>query len=136
MEGHTDVVGELVTAGAELECLNFHNQTPLLVAVVHSFDQLVNTLLKRGADPEAHDDEGYTALHCAILNKNGTIVASLLDRKVDVNAKDLEGNTPLHMAAEIGMVNFVQFLVFWYRERSNVRCAISWVRSSNFPRHT
>lgn len=123
------VVQELLSHGAEVNCGNVAQHTPLIVACELGDLELVRTLLFYGADmglaclqdelpdgrqhallsraltPRETDDlcdpyRGNTALMQACREHHFQVVAELLSRCCDVRAVNAAGNTALHLAAK------------------------------------
>lgn len=69
-------------------------------------------LLKCGARLDAPNAMGGTAIHDAALGGNPAVIALLLDRgaKIDLADRD-SGATPLMMAASMGRLEAVRFLL-------------------------
>ena len=110
-EGHAEVVGELIKAGAEFRTELSSGFTPLLFAVRGGHTAVVKTLVKAGADVnegiESHQDWrhlGYDArlkpgarpLHVAVENGQFELAAYLLEVGADADAADPTGYTALH----------------------------------------
>ena len=110
-EGHAEVVGELIKAGAEFRTELSSGFTPLLFAVREGRMKVVKTLVKAGADVnesiEPHPDWqhlGYDArlrpgarpLHVAVENGHFELAAYLLEVGADADAADPTGYTALH----------------------------------------
>ena len=64
--GDTDAVKSLLLRGAPVNGKDEHwERTPLIMAAMNGYAEIVSILLKRGADPNAVDIEGWTALRYA-----------------------------------------------------------------------
>ena len=77
MDGHTEIVKELVSAGADVNTTGQFEVTPLHVAVASGNLSTTLTLLKAGADVNARVDSGSTAFSVAEV-KNHTEIANLI----------------------------------------------------------
>lgn len=79
---------------------NGDDRTPLHLASLHGFDDIVSELLKHGARYEAQDKHGSTALHLACDSGSIDTVRQLLGagRKMSVRIRNRNGQTPLHIA--------------------------------------
>ena len=128
--GHKEVVGVLLDAGADIATSNDANgRTPLHCAVMHGRMGVAELLLDARADVSAKDASGCTPLHCVASVKgreaarfatwahqevasastvtstlNERLARLLLDAGADVVAKDRGQKTPLHCAARLGQV--------------------------------
>ncbi len=106
-EGHAATVGALLDGGVPIDLPSAaDNTTPMLVAVINGYFDLVAELLARGADPNAASDAGATPLY-AVLNVHWApkarhpqpleheqqvtgyleLMRALLDAGADVNAR-------------------------------------------------
>ena len=87
--GSVDVVRLLVNKGANVECRNQLNQTPLMVASEFNHSEIIKCLLEEGgADIEARGDDGMTSLLKA-SSKGHIEAAQMLGRhNADVYAVD------------------------------------------------
>jgi cytohesin len=63
--GHSEVVGLLVAAGANMHRPAMHGQTPFHAAILCRRTALVQQLLAAGADPGAASSDGRNSLHAA-----------------------------------------------------------------------
>ena len=87
--GSVDVVRLLINRGANVECRNELNQTPLMVAAEFNHSDIIKCLLEEGsADIEARDNDGMTSLLKA-SSKGHIEAAQMLGRNdADVYAVD------------------------------------------------
>jgi len=115
-------VKELIEKGHDVNVVNRHNHTALMLVIRFGDDTLIKNkivteLLNHGADPNIgiHPDEKQTALMYALKNRTERnddpydsnnifasmedIVLKLLMHGADVNATDINGMTPLMFAA-------------------------------------
>ena len=81
--------------------------TPLDLAVVNGYKEIIELLIEKGADVNAEDDDGNSPLHMAyrgeinelmVVNGCKEIFELLIEKGADVNAKDDNGCSPLHTA--------------------------------------
>jgi ankyrin repeat protein len=76
--GDTDAVKSLLARGAPVDGKDeYWQRTPLIIASMNGYAEIVRLLLKRGADPNAVDMEGWTALQYARSYKYDEIIAML-----------------------------------------------------------
>jgi len=74
--------------------------SPLLCAIEHSRNEMVQLLLDHGAKPNVPDDLGDTPLVVAIKRDNLAEVRMLIEHGADVNYLDKQGNPPLSFVAQ------------------------------------
>jgi catechol 2,3-dioxygenase-like lactoylglutathione lyase family enzyme len=86
-----------------------HHRTPLHLAVLKNYPQMVKLLLELGADASAKDSRGYTPLSLATAKTNSDIAAALIAAGADPNersANRFEHVVPIlavkNLAASIG----------------------------------
>lgn len=85
-------------------------RTPLMSEIFHGNLERARLLIEQGADIDAADGNGFTVLMYAIW-KAPDLVQELIQLGANVNTKDNRNVTALHVAADIGQVNSVLFLL-------------------------
>ncbi|WP_020559604.1 ankyrin repeat domain-containing protein [Thiofilum flexile] len=98
-EQKLQLVKLLIKSGADLNFIDSHGNTPLLLAIEQHQWLIVEWLLTQPFNIEAKNLAGQNILHLLILNKYFTSVQKLLTQYKDVNAKDNNGDTLLHYLA-------------------------------------
>lgn len=115
LEGHGDVVGVLLTAGAEVGATTrIGAYTPLHLASQAGHGAVVRSLLESGADANlATTNSGATPLHLAARVVAGEdAVAALLEHGAGANAREgSAGQTPLMFAASYSRAPAIQVLL-------------------------
>jgi ankyrin repeat protein len=104
----SDVVRELVSAGANVAAANRRGAEPLHYAVdgvpgsarwnPASQQETVECLVELGADPNAVDKNGTTPVHRAVRNRCAAALEALLDRGADPQATNGSGSTAVQLA--------------------------------------
>jgi len=89
--GLTEIAGQLVELGSDVNARDNFSNTPLHLAVRHP--AMVELLLARGARVEARNAFGNTALHLAVGDRR--VVELLLAAGADARARNLFDKTPL-----------------------------------------
>lgn len=93
-------VRELLKHGMNVNCRDFRNTTPLILAVRHRCHlSVVLTLIAHGAGVNLKDEDGRTALMEAACRDDAAALCVLLDEEASPYACDAQGNTALHHAA-------------------------------------
>jgi hypothetical protein len=105
----TQLVGDLVAAGAGVDLRNRRGATPLHYAVdggpgAPRWDSsaqaaTVDALVALGADVDAADKNGTTPLLRAVRNRCATAVAALLDGGADASATNARGSNAMDLAS-------------------------------------
>ncbi len=90
---------------------NNGGETPLHLAVIKSYPNLVNLLLKYGADVNATNGSGRTPLVHAINHGRPDLVQKLLAAGANPNLPSTEGRSPLSYAAEQRNPDIIQLLL-------------------------
>jgi uncharacterized protein len=108
--GHADVVGALVSKGANVNAADGTGQTALMLAVRARQAPIVRILLDNRARAWIQDDK-WSALMLASFLGDVEIVSLLLARDANVNAVDDRGMTALMHAASTGQVQVIKALL-------------------------
>ena len=108
---NSEVVAELVRAGAEKDLVLELQGTPLHQAALHAQLDTLRALLDYGCDMHLCSEYIPTPLHVAAQKGFVDFVDELLSRDCPVDIRDKKGRTPLHEAAEKGQSEVVVQLV-------------------------
>ncbi|XP_029382382.1 serine/threonine-protein kinase/endoribonuclease IRE2 [Echeneis naucrates] len=85
--------------------------TPLIAAVVHHREDILDFLLKNGADPNMKSEKKWTALHYVSLSEAPLVfVKKLLEAKAHPNGDAQQPLTPLQIAAVKGRLDVIKEL--------------------------
>ncbi|XP_063357857.1 transient receptor potential channel pyrexia-like [Cydia amplana] len=113
--GYHECVEILLAEGAKAYTKNFKGFTALHLAAMCGSLECVELLLRDGnADANAEDYEKRTALHAALSNSERAcdIIEVLAGWGAQVNKKDEYGISPLHKAANDGLTQCVETLIY------------------------
>jgi rhodanese-related sulfurtransferase len=99
--GQSDIVRELIAAGANLEARNADGNTALWLACFANSLDLIAQLIAAGIDIDNRNDNGATVLMYAASAGKSDVVAALLDNGADTAPETPDGFTALDMAATI-----------------------------------
>ena len=95
----SDVIEELVKAGAQVNHRNKNQRTALHDACSMGSPRAVDALIQHGAEVDVRCSEGETPLHASTVNP--ILVKLLLAAKADVNLRNNYGQTALHFAKDV-----------------------------------
>lgn len=109
--GDADLVGLLLSAGANTETRTHSGITPLIYACGLGHARAAESLLAAGADVRACDLRGRTALAAAAESGDADLVRTLLGAGAETGTHDEEGITPPLAAASAGHVDVVRVLL-------------------------
>jgi ankyrin repeat protein len=79
-----------------LNSLNQHDESPLMLAAINNQLQLAKVLIERGADV---NKAGWTPLHYAATKGHRDMMRLLMDHEAYIDSESENGTTPLMMAA-------------------------------------
>ncbi len=109
--GREEIVGFLLSLGANPNAQDITGLTPLHVAAWWDKTEQVDQLLAAGAQLEAKDVFGDTPLHVAAIQGRTKMVAYLVEKGAEINAKNADGKTPLVLARQYRKEETAQRLV-------------------------
>ena len=110
--GHKEVVGMLITKGADVNAKSGGGWTPLHYATGGNDKEIVLLLIAKGADLNAKNaNDRITPLHWAAWRGHKEIAELLITKGADVNTKNKNGGTPLHNAIWKGHKKIVELLI-------------------------
>lgn len=92
----------------DINKLNLKGESPLMLASLKGYQDLVQKLIKKGADV---NKTGWTPLHYAASGGQLTIISLLLENSAYIDAESPNGTTPLMMAAMYGTPTTVKLLL-------------------------
>jgi ankyrin repeat protein len=97
----------LLEAGAN-PTLNIGFRSPLCMAALEGYTELIPLLAQKGDNPNLADEYGHPPL---ALAKNVQTAQALLDSGADVNARNDKDETPLHFRATLGDIEVAALLI-------------------------
>lgn len=100
----------LVEAGADLEALSAHSQTPLQTACKYE-PEVVRYLIEKGANSNVRGAGGHTLLQLAAIGGNIKVVEVLLELGFDQNSRDDGGHNALQTACYSGRLEVAKLLL-------------------------
>jgi hypothetical protein len=110
--GHTDIIGILVSNGADPDIVSAEGgNTPLHLAAWAGQYGAAGLLLGNGASIDKTNERMETPLHWAVENGRTQTVALLLSRGADIEACDGGGAAPLRRAVTCGYCPIVDILL-------------------------
>ncbi len=96
--GHSDIVGSLLSCGANPNAKDRWSNTPLMYATLHGHKDIAETLVDGGCDTNIGNKGSRNALHTAAQNGHTDIVRILLLAGAQMDIQDADGNTPALLA--------------------------------------
>jgi TPR repeat protein len=109
--GETEVVRDLLEAGADVNAKEENGFTALMYAATLGHVGVVDALVEAGADVNAEGDQRVTALMCAVVGGEIGILEVLIRAGADVNVVSALGETALTMAASQSRIDLVRTLL-------------------------
>ena len=110
--GHKEVVGMLITKGADVNAKSGGGWTPLHYATGGNDKEIVLLLIAKDADLNAKNaNDRITPLHWAAWRGHKEVAELLITKGADVNTKNKNGGTPLHNAIWKGHKKIVELLI-------------------------
>ena len=94
-----ELVQALIEYGADVDAVNRHNRTALLLACYKGNVSAIDALLYAKADTDISDADGNTWLHYALYGScSKEVVQTIIHHGADVNARNKNNTTPLTVA--------------------------------------
>ncbi|XP_028275358.1 ankyrin repeat and protein kinase domain-containing protein 1 [Parambassis ranga] len=109
--GDPQSVKHVLKLGAEVNCTTARGYTPLIIAVLHRFHDIISLLMEHGADATQGDEDQWTPLHFAAQNGDDRTLRLLLDKGAVADAREKGGWMPLHLACQNGHETVVRLLL-------------------------
>ncbi len=109
--GNREMLQALISAGADVNCLNESKETVLMMLGEESTSDIVWDLIHAGAKVNLKDEDGDTALIEAAMIKNLSVLTALLHAGAKVDERNDEGQTALMVAASENQVKNVKALI-------------------------
>ncbi|KAM9734146.1 ankyrin repeat and protein kinase domain-containing protein 1 [Menidia menidia] len=109
--GDSESVKHVLSLGAEVNCTTARGHTPVGIAVLKRFPDIMLLLLEHGADATLGDEDRWTPIHFAAQNGDERSVRLLLDKGAAADAREKDGWTPLHLACQNGHETVVRLLL-------------------------
>jgi ankyrin repeat protein len=110
--GKTELVEQLITAGADLDAKCKNGWTALLYAIANDHLSVVRVLLQHKTHlVQAADNFGQTGLMLSAVKNNAAIIKALIDAGADVDAVTCQGHTALMMAIYYNHIHMVEILL-------------------------
>ena len=106
--GHSKTIARLIAEGTDIDSLDRHGQTALMLAALCGRDNVVRVLLANGADKNVTAKYGLSALMLAVLNRHTDIVRQLVGAGADLSirgsgAPGFAGKTAQDLATDAGL---------------------------------
>ena len=111
INGHTEVVEQLLKKHADVNLQNKEGVTALMLASKYGHTLVVKQLLKEHANINIQTNDGWTALIATSLNGHTTVIEVLLKEHADLNIQNNEGWTALMLASQNDHIEVVEQLL-------------------------
>ncbi|XP_057380632.1 E3 ubiquitin-protein ligase MIB2-like [Daphnia carinata] len=130
-QGHTELVGFLLSKGASMEIADDDGDTALHYAAFGNQPEVMELLIKKGAIIDSTNRGRCTPLHVAVNKQFPACVQMLLKYGCDVNVQDSYGDTALHDAIGKENADIIEALA----SSSAVDCTLRNTRGFNVLHH-
>jgi len=110
--GDVELVKALLAIGENPNIYSIYNDmTPLYVASMRGYADIVELLIDDGAKLDFFTNKGGTSLSVASYHGHASVVKVLLDSNIDPDFQDNSGATALHIAAKQNCIDCVKLLL-------------------------
>eukprot|EP00752_Nemacystus_decipiens_P006553 g5900.t1 len=111
-KGHANILSALLLNGADKDAVDIAGLSPLIMATIEGHLPVVEALLEAGANVALHiAATRRTALHCAAVGCHCGILCALMLSGADKDVVDNSWDTPLSLAAYLGHLPIVEYLL-------------------------
>jgi ankyrin repeat protein len=90
---------------------DYYSKTPLHLAVLEGYKEVVKELLDHRVDTATTDFKGRTVLYLAIRGYSLGILRLLLERGADIATRDSKGIIPLYFVYQKGIIRIIDCLI-------------------------
>lgn len=118
--GNVKNVIKLIQDGIDINEVDKHGSSPLILSVQRGYTKIVSRLLIARANTEIKDNSHKTALMYATESGNVCIASMIVSAKANVNAVTDFGETALMMASKEGHIDCVELLLKSKADVNNV----------------
>jgi len=104
----------LIYSGADINCTNYINNTPLIAAAYNNKIEIVKLLIEAGADLNIQNNDGHTALIFASIFGYIELVKLLIDAGANLNIHNIhhqQRDTALTVAAYRQNIEVIKLLI-------------------------
>uniref|UniRef100_A0A3Q2QC97 Ankyrin repeat and kinase domain containing 1 n=1 Tax=Fundulus heteroclitus TaxID=8078 RepID=A0A3Q2QC97_FUNHE len=109
--GDAESVKHVLSMGAEVNCTTARGYTPLIIATLDQFYNIILLLLEHGASATQGDEDQWTPMHFAAQNGDDRTIRLLLEKGAEAHAQDKAGWTALHLACQNGHETVARLLL-------------------------
>jgi ankyrin repeat protein len=104
-------VKELLEKHTPYIAQEYYRKTPLHLAILQGYKEVVKELFDHRADISTTDFKGRIALHLAAYSYSLGVLRLLLERRADMAARDGECMVPLHFSYQKGITRMKDYLI-------------------------
>lgn len=108
---HTQLIGELVGRGADINQRDSYGRTPLHFAVSFSEYDTVTAVIVQNAEVNVRDYAGRAPLFEAVQKEDFNTAKLLVENGADINIREKHGLTPLHLTILKNNFQFIKWLI-------------------------
>lgn|SRR5574343_190730 len=118
--GDLKTIINFIKSGADLDVRTRQGNTPLIIASIKGFFDIVHTLVMYGSDVNIQNNVGANALISSIMNKHPEISKFLIIQGTDLNVQTTQGNTALMTACVTGNLELVKIIMSYPDTKVNL----------------
>lgn len=115
IDGDADTIQRLLADGIDVDSLDHHAQTALMLAARHGHGDVVGRLLAAGADRDITAKYKLSALMLAVINRHEAVARQLVDAGADTALRSsgetgFAGQPAAEMAAQGGLSELAAYI--------------------------